>query len=363
MFVNLYNSLLFFLQLSETKSILTLISSILLLIPNCIRIWISSNIVVFSIYIIVVIGLTRWFARGGQFHDIHELNLTGKTFLITGAAGGIGKETAKELAKQGARVIILARSTNLAEAIHDVRKVARIPEDIQGYPLDLSDLRSIKSCVEHFMKDDNSNITALINNAGVMACPYMKTNDGFELQMGTNHFGHFYLTQLLLPRLQSARIINVSSAAHFIWSVPCDSAHYTQMCHPKTYHPWSAYSLSKTANILFTRSLQQHYSESHKIRAYSLHPGSVNTQLDRHMGVNPTLKQFIQPFLSIILKSPVEGAQTTLYCALSNDAKPGQYHSDCQLRKVFHRYAEDDQLAEQWWNYSETVINEKLSTL
>lgn len=206
-------------------------------------------------------------------------------------------------------------------------------------------------------------ITALINNAGVMACPYGKTKDGFELQMGTNHFGHFYFTKLLLPRLQSARIVNVSSAAHFMWPVPCDAAHYAEMCNPNTYHPWSAYSLTKSANILFTRELQRRYSKSHGIRAYSLHPGSVNTQLDRHISIAALLRKLIRPIRYVIFKTPLEGAQTNLYCALSNEAIPGEYHADCSPMPVFHQYVKDDELARQWWDYSERVIEEKLKQL
>jgi retinol dehydrogenase-12 len=196
-----------------------------------------------------------------------------------------------------------------------------------------------------------------------MACPYAKSKDGFELQMGTNHFGHFYFTQLLLPLLHSSRIVNVSSAAHFMWRVPCDASHYAQMCNPNTYHPWSAYSLSKTANILFTRELQQRYSTSYNIRAYSLHPGSVNTQLDRHIGFNQFLRQIIKPIRYVICKTPLEGAQTNLYCALSDEAKPGEYHADCQPISVLHKYAKDDKLAEEWWNYSEKIIDEKLKNI
>jgi NAD(P)-dependent dehydrogenase (short-subunit alcohol dehydrogenase family) len=97
----------------------------------------------------------RWFARGGQYADIHRVNLDGQTFLITGAAGGIGRETAVELAKRGAKVILFARSTNLTEAINAVKKVARSPDNVTGYPIDLADLRSIKTCVEQLMKNEN----------------------------------------------------------------------------------------------------------------------------------------------------------------------------------------------------------------
>ena len=149
-------------------------------------------------------------------------------------------------------------------------------------------------------------ITALINNAGVMACPYSKTKDGFELQMGTNHFGHFYFTKLLLPRLHSSRIVNVSTVGHVIWRVPCDASHYAQMYNPNTYNPWLAYSLSKSANILFSRELQRRYSVSHKIRSYSLHPGFVNTRLDRHVSVSNVIRILLKPIRSLLLKTPLE---------------------------------------------------------
>jgi NAD(P)-dependent dehydrogenase (short-subunit alcohol dehydrogenase family) len=209
----------------------------------------------------------------------------------------------------------------------------------------------------------NTKITALINNAGVMACPYSKTKDGFELQMGTNHFGHFYLTQLLLPRLQSSRIVNVSSFAHIIWRVPCDAAHYAQMCNSNTYKPWSAYSLSKSANIIFTRELQRRYASSHQIRAYSLHPGGVDTQLSRHMDINQLIRSITKPLVYLLLKTPLEGAQTNLYCALSNEAQPGGYHSDCQPTAILNKYADNDDIARDWWDYSEQVINEKLKDI
>jgi len=212
-------------------------------------------------------------------------------------------------------------------------------------------------------EDPNKKITALINNAGVMACPYSKTKDGFELQMGTNHFGHFYFTKLLLPRLYSSRIVNVSSAFHFLWKVPCDASHYVEMCNPNTYNRWLAYSLSKSANILFTRELQRRYSVSHKIRAYSAHPGGVNTPLDRHMRVANFIRTLIKPIRYLLFKSPLEGAQTNLYCALSNEAKPGAYHADCRPTPVLHKYVEDDDIAREWWDYSEKVIDEKLKNI
>jgi hypothetical protein len=155
--------LLLLLRQPEAKALLTFVSSISILIlsansiliPSWIWIWISSNLIYTAFYFVSVILLMRWFARGGQYSDIHTANLDGQTFLITGAGGGIGKETAVELAKRGARVILFARSTNLSEAVIDVKKVARSPNNVTGYSLDLADLRSIIVCVEQFMKNEN----------------------------------------------------------------------------------------------------------------------------------------------------------------------------------------------------------------
>ena len=206
-------------------------------------------------------------------------------------------------------------------------------------------------------------ITALINNAGVMACPYGKTKDGFEMQMGTNHFGHFYFTKLLLPRLRSSRIVNVSSLAHVMWNVPCDVAHYTDMCNPNKYTPFKAYSLSKSANILFTRELQRRYGTSHNIRAYSLHPGNVNTKLDRHIAIGNVVRTLVHPLRYLAFKTSLEGVQTNLYCALSNEAQPGAYHADCQPTPILNKHLENDAAARDWWEYSEQVINEKLKDI
>jgi hypothetical protein len=155
---------LFLFRQPEFQSFLTLTSSILILVlsafsivvPSCIWTWISSSYIYVLLYFIGVMFLMRWWARGGQYPDIQTANLEGQTFLITGAGGGIGKETAIELAKRGARVVLFARRGNLNEAINDVRKVARSPTNVVGYLLDLSDLQSIKSCVEEFMKNEDA---------------------------------------------------------------------------------------------------------------------------------------------------------------------------------------------------------------
>lgn len=155
--------MLFLLSLPEFRSLLTLVSSILILflsafsiiVPGFIWSWISSSFLFVLLYFAGVAFLMRSLARGGQYPDIQTANLEGQTFLVTGAASGIGKETALELAKHGARVVVFARRGNLAETISDVKKVARSPDNVTGYVLDLSDLQSIKSCIEEFMKNED----------------------------------------------------------------------------------------------------------------------------------------------------------------------------------------------------------------
>lgn len=147
--------LLFFLRQPEAKALLTFGISIIVLLTICSWTWMRLHPIYTLLYFMIVKKLMRWFARGGQYPEIERLDLSGQTFLITGAAGGIGKETAMELAKHGARVILFARPSNLLRAINAAKNVARSPNDVIGYPLDLADLGSIRSCVEELTKDED----------------------------------------------------------------------------------------------------------------------------------------------------------------------------------------------------------------
>jgi hypothetical protein len=147
----------------EVKAVITLLTSIIVLvlsawstfIPSSLWLCISSSYLYIFLYCLFVVTLMRQFARGGQYKEISALKLTGHTYLITGAAGGIGKETACELAKRGARVVLFARSSKIADAIEAVKRVARSPEQISGYSLDLADLHSITVCANEFMKHED----------------------------------------------------------------------------------------------------------------------------------------------------------------------------------------------------------------
>jgi len=178
------------------------------------------------------------------------------------------------------------------------------------------------------------------------------------MQMGTNHFGHFYLTQLLLPQLlkSKSRVVNVSSAAHAMWQVPCTVETYNEQLNKQTYTPLHAYSLSKTANIYFTIELQRRFG-AEGLRAYVVHPGTVNTDLQRHLNAAAWLTA---PLQLLLFKTSLEGAQTNLFCAISDEAVPGKYHSDCQYAELGNPHADNPDRARDWWDYSEKIVAEKI---
>jgi retinol dehydrogenase-12 len=184
------------------------------------------------------------------------------------------------------------------------------------------------------------------------------TKDGFEMQFGTNHLGHFYLTNLLLEvieRSAPSRIINVSSMGHNM----CKKINWEDIMFEKDYSYWSAYSQSKLANVLFTKKLQQKL-ERKNVKVVSLHPGAVKTELDRYMNK----KWYIRTFMTLIkplFKSVVSGAQTTLQCALEDHEKlaSGMYYSDCKVKEE-SRLAMSQENADRLWTLSEDLISKAL---
>ena len=210
-----------------------------------------------------------------------KATLNGKTVIITGANTGIGLETAVDMAQRGARVILACRNPEKGRAAVQVVKKRSKNEAVMFAQLDLASLQSVRDFATRILNQE-PRIDILINNAGVLMCPYSKTEDGFELQFGVNHLAHFLLTNLLLDRLKeapSARIINVSSMGH-----KCGKINFDDLQSEKSYSKFGAYSQTKLANILFTRSLAQRLKDT-KVTAYSLHPGVVRTEIQRHLGV------------------------------------------------------------------------------
>jgi NAD(P)-dependent dehydrogenase (short-subunit alcohol dehydrogenase family) len=192
----------------------------------------------------------------------------GRTVVITGANSGIGASAARELARAGARVIIACRNTAKGEAA-----AAAMPGTVEVRTLDLADLSSVRA-----FADGVPELDVLINNAGVMAVPLRRTADGFEMQIGTNHLGHFALTGLLLDRLRD-RVVTVSSGAHRFGRIRLDDLNWER----GRYQRWVAYGQSKLANLLFTYELQRRLSAAgSSIHALAAHPGYASTNLQSH---------------------------------------------------------------------------------
>lgn len=235
------------------------------------------------LFLIVVGGaLGLWmickYFEGGVCRSLAKLD--GKTVIITGANTGIGKETAIDLAKRNARVILACRSLEKGKnAEVDVRRASK-SNDVYFRLLDLSSFSSIRNFAQKVLEEE-SRLDILINNAGVMYCTYCKTEDGFETQFGVNHLGHFLLTNLLLDRIKKApegRIVNVSSIGHTLTNgLDLDTINSEEK-----YNRYDAYHKSKLANVLFTIALAKRL-EGTNVTTNSLHPGAVDTQLSRHI--------------------------------------------------------------------------------
>lgn len=307
--------------------------------------------------------LTKKFARGKSF--MHEMSsgrydLQNKVAIVTGAATGIGMHTVNQLARLGATVVLAARGSQqrLDAAVKLASEGVSGPGRVVAMQLDLSSFKSIHAFAAEF-KSKFSKLHLLVNNAGVMQCPYALTEDGLEMQIGTNHFGHFLLTHLLLDSLiaagrHNARVVNVSSLAHSLES----RLTYPQQNNPKTYNRSVAYSDSKLANVLFTVEFERRYGEALGIHAYSLHPGFVHTELARHLFSTPVVQLAALPFQMLIMKNSLEGAQTSLFCALSDGAVPGGYHSDAQPWAV-SPVGQDAEKAKWLWEESERICQVK----
>uniref|UniRef100_A0A671MZ78 Retinol dehydrogenase 12-like n=1 Tax=Sinocyclocheilus anshuiensis TaxID=1608454 RepID=A0A671MZ78_9TELE len=275
-----------------------------------------------------------------------SVRLDDKTVIITGANTGIGKETARDLAKRGARVIMACRDLEKAEAARKELIEDSGNQNIVANKLDLSDTESIRAFAELINKEEKQ-VNILINNAGIMMCPYSKTADGFEMQFGVNHLGHFLLTYLLLDLLKKSapsRIINVASVAH-TWG----SIHLDDINSEKGYSPRRAYGQSKLANILCTRSLAKRLQGS-GVTVYSLHPGVVQSELFRNLS-KPV--QIAVKIFSPFTKTTIQGAQTTIYCAVEPklDNESGGYYSNCAPAQCSSE-ALDDEMAQKLWELS-----------
>ncbi|EGN98303.1 hypothetical protein SERLA73DRAFT_183239 [Serpula lacrymans var. lacrymans S7.3] len=272
-------------------------------------------------------------------------DLTGKVIIVTGANTGIGKETAKALLSHNAKVYVAARSQEKsAEAIQDLKNMTG--KEAVFLKLDLSSLKAVKAAAEEFLSKE-TRLHALINNAGVMMSPIdMVTEDGYDLQFGTNVLGPFYFTKLLLPALISgakdspdgkARVVNVSSAVHHFNGLDFNT--FKDGPARKKVYSGFLYSQSKSGTVVFASELDKRYGDQ-GIVSTSTHPGAIQSELQRH------LPSIIQTMSSVSLYPASQGALTQLYAATSPNAvelggkylipwaRPGQPRKDTQDPKI-----------------------------
>lgn len=251
---------------------------------------------------------------------------SGRLAVITGANSGIGFETAKALASKGARVVLAVRSLEKGQAAAQRIQTVHPQAHVEVERLDLADLASVRLFAERLLKRYSA-IHVLINNAGVMALPYRRTVDGFEMQFGVNHLGHFALTGLLLPAILTtpgARVVTVSSGAHAFGQIAFDNLDGS-----KGYQRWAAYAQSKLANLLFAYELQRRFAAA-GVSAISLacHPGYADTELHKagpRMEGSALGEALAGVINALFAQSAAMGALPTLYAATSPDAHGGDY--------------------------------------
>ncbi len=251
-------------------------------------------------------------------------DLTGKVIIITGANSGIGYEAAKEFARKGAQIILASRNLDKAQsALSQIQ--SDLPETkAEILKLDLASLKSIRQFADEF-KAKYDHLDVLLNNAGIMMMPYGKTKDGFELQFGTNHLGHFALTgQLidLLLKTPGARVVNISSNAHYFGEMDFSNLMYEN---GEGYAAQKAYGRSKLANLLFTYEMQRRFNaiEADAI-TLAAHPGISNTNLAAHIFKRWRLK-ILQPLMGLMLQSAAMGALPGIRAAVDSSVSGGQY--------------------------------------
>ncbi|KAI2771290.1 NAD(P)-binding protein [Daldinia loculata] len=244
----------------------------------------------------------------------------GRVVLVTGCSpGGLGPETAKAIHLTGADVYITVRDVTKGKQIAEEILADGKPGKVGVIEMDLASLKSIRAGAEEFLRKSDNKLNVLINNAGIMACPQGKTEDGFELQFGTNHLGHFYLFHLVKDALLASaspsfnsRVISVSSAAHRYGEIHFDDLNFEKI----EYTPLKAYGQSKLANIYFANELDRRY-KSQNLRALSLHPGGILTPLTRYLSTTQDILD--DPDLSKMLKNPAQGAATTVWAAIAKE--------------------------------------------
>jgi NAD(P)-dependent dehydrogenase (short-subunit alcohol dehydrogenase family) len=282
----------------------------------------------------------------------------GKVAIVTGANSGIGFDTAKTLADKGATVVMACRNLDKAHAAADIIRRENAAAILKIMALDLADLDSVLAFSKAF-KAEHARLDLLINNAGVMIPPFTQTADGFELQFGANHLGHFALTGFLMDTIlgtPGARVVNVSSGAHRMGS---GTINFDNLNGELGYSPSGAYGQSKLANLLFTLELNRRFEEiGAEAIATAAHPGWTVTGLQRGI---------LQGLSRVIGQRPPMGALHTLRAAIDSDARPNDYFGPDGFKEMRgypvkvgrSEAANDSELAQRLWEVSEEMTGFK----
>ncbi|KXN68850.1 dehydrogenase/reductase sdr family member 13 [Conidiobolus coronatus NRRL 28638] len=288
--------------------------------------------------------------------NVSPKDLSGKVILLTGGNEGIGYNTAIQLAKMNAEVIIASRNKEKSiKAVENIKNLSG--NDKIGYRiLDLSSIQGVKDFAEDFKKD-YSKLDLLINNSGGLFMSYGETQDGLEQTLHINHIGGFILTLSLLPIIEKAenpRIINLSSEAHAMEKIELPISFVPK---PKEYNAMKEYSRSKLMNVLFTKELAKRLANKNIIVA-AVHPGFVNSQFGRDSVNNPILNFAFNSAMYVVsalfARNGEEGAKTTIFAATDDSIKSGEYYDSCAVG-VVQPQGHDEDLAFQLWEESAKV--------
>lgn len=293
---------------------------------------------------------------------IDGVDLSGKTAVVTGASSGLGLQTVDTLAAAGAEVVATVRDPESFRSGTDWVQLGELTKRIEAIPLDLARLQSVRAAGQA-IAFRHPRVDILINNAGVMFTPPGTTADGFELQFGVNHLGHFLLTTLLLPQLRAAaaasgdaRVVTLSSEAHRHWGIDLDDINFER----RGYDAFLAYGQAKSANILMTVELQRRFG-AEGITALAVHPGTCATNLARYMD-RTTLKKLFAMSTEIFapenMKSVAQAAATTVWAATepSLAGHGGAYLADCRIGEA-DAAATESGTAQRLWQLSQQWVD------
>jgi len=289
-------------------------------------------------------------------------DLTGKTYLITGGNQGLGFEAAKHLGKKGANIVIASRSVDKAQKAASELK-SGIKGNVDVVKLDLGDLSSVRAAAED-VNQRFEKLDGLINNAGVMQTPELKTKDGFEMQVGTNHLGHFLFTGLLLSRVEAAsgRIVTLTSVANRSGEMNLDD-----LMSSKNYTPTGAYVQSKLANLIFALDLDRRLKEAGSSAiSIGCHPGYSNTNL-QSSGPAGMLNIIYKVTNPLFAQPPAQGALPTVLSAAGTEAQRGHYYGPGKMNEFrglpgdakIPAGAQDIAVWDRLWDMSEELVNFK----